>query len=197
MADEHAVYDLSSSSDRMVLGLRGQVSELELDNSIHRMVEARWTKARRGEVMTIPPAGYEIDDHDQFVLTSDEAVTHAVRTVFAKFDELGSARQVWTWWLEAGLKLPVRRIEPRSHPVVWTEPAYKTILNMLHHPIYAGAYVFDRSETVRQLDGDERSLRVRRVIRTRTPWPVLIKDHHEPYISFEKYVCWVQIETLP
>lgn len=73
MADEHGVYDLSVSTDRMVLGLRGQMSELELDNSIRRMVEARWNKARRGEMMTIPPAGYEVDDLGQLAITSDEA----------------------------------------------------------------------------------------------------------------------------
>lgn len=190
IADEHAVYDLSLGADRMVLGLRGQMSELELDNSIHRMVEARWCKARRGEVMTIPPAGYEVDDLDRFVLTSDEAVAHAIRTVFAKFDELGSVRQVWVWWREQGLKLPVRRIEPRAHPVVWTAPAYRTLLNLLHHPIYAGAYVFGRSETVRELQGGEgHALRVRRILRTRGPWPVLIQDHHEAYISFEQYLA--------
>ncbi len=188
IADEHAVYDLSVNADRMVLGLRGQLSELEIDNSIRRMVEARWSKARRGEIMTIPPAGYEIDDEGQFVLTSDEAITHALRTVFAKFDELGTGRQVWVWWREQGLKLPVRRIEPRSHPVVWVAPSYRIILNILHHPIYAGAYVFGRSETVRKIDpGDGRTLRVRRMTRERTTWPVLIEDHHPAYITFATY----------
>ena len=189
MADEHAVYDLSLGADRMVLGLRGQMSEMELDQSIHRMIEARWNKARRGEVMTIPPAGYEIDDLDQWVITSDEAVAQAIRTVFARFDELGSARQVWRWWCEQGLKLPVRRIELRSRPVVWMPPAYRTILQFLRHPIYAGAYVFGRSQTVRTLDAkDSRTLQVRRVVRPRGEWPVLIPDHHDAYISYEKYV---------
>jgi len=189
MADEHAVYDLSLGADRMVLGLRGQMSEMELDQSIHRMVEARWNKARRGEVMTISPAGYEIDDLDQWVITSDEAVAQAIRTVFAKFDELGSARQVWVWWREQGLKLPVRRIELRSQPVVWMPPVYRTILQFLRHPIYAGAYVFGRSQTVRTLDADDaRTLRVRRVVRPRGEWPVLIRDHHDAYIPFEQYV---------
>lgn len=152
------------------LGLRGQVSELELDNSIHRMVEARWSKARRGEVMTIPPAGYDIDEGNQLVRTSDEAVANAIRTVFAKFDEFGSARGIWVWWREQGLTLPVRRIGPRSHPVVWMKPAYRTILNILHHPIYTGAYAFGRSETVRKLtEGEGGTLRVRRVLRRRAP----------------------------
>ena len=78
----------------MTLGLRGQVSELELDTSIRRMHEARWSKAERGELGGIPPAGYEHDDRGQLVITPDEAVVTALRTIFQKFDELGSAMQV-------------------------------------------------------------------------------------------------------
>ncbi len=63
---------------------------MELDHSIQRMIEARWNKARRGEFMTVPPAGYDLDDLNELVLTTDESVAHAVKTVFAKFDELGS-----------------------------------------------------------------------------------------------------------
>jgi len=189
MADEHGVYDLSVSADRMVLGLRGQMSELELDNSIHRMVEARWNKARRGEAMTIPPAGYEVDDLGQLVITSDEAVADAVRRVFEKFDEVGSARQVWVWWREQGLQFPVRRIELRSHPVVWVPPTDRAIRSMLQHPIYAGAYVFGRTQGKREIDAeDPRHLRVRRVQLPREQWPVLIRDHHDAYITYEKYI---------
>ena len=91
IGDEHGVYDPADSADRMVLGVRGQVSELERDNSVHRMVEARWSKARRGELHYSPPAGYEIDDHGQLVMSCDEAVIEAIQTVFSKFDELRSA----------------------------------------------------------------------------------------------------------
>src|SRR5207247_462350 len=103
-------------------GIRGQVSELELDYSIQRMIDARWNKARRGELMTVPPAGYDLDDLNQLVLTADESVAHAIRTVFAKLDELGSARQVLLWWRQHGLKYPVRRMELRTHPITWLEP---------------------------------------------------------------------------
>lgn len=187
IADEHTIYDPESSSDRMVLGIRGQMSELELETSIERMVQARWNKARRGELIMTPPAGYEIDDLGQLMITSDEAVAHAVRTVFEKFDELGTARQVFVWWQNQGLEFPVRRMELRSHPVVWLEPKYRMIHQMLQHPIYTGAYVFGRSQTVRELPKDgSQTLRVRRV--KRTTWPVLIRDHHPSYVSFEKYL---------
>jgi DNA invertase Pin-like site-specific DNA recombinase len=108
IADEHGLYDPTSGPDRMVLGIRGHVSELERDNSVHRMVEARWNKARRGEMLSVVPAGYEVDETAHVGLTSDEAVADAIRRVFAKFDELGSARQVFVWWQREGLPFPVR-----------------------------------------------------------------------------------------
>ncbi len=171
----------------MVLGIRGQMSEMELDYAVQRMVDARWSKARRGELMTIPPAGYEVDDLKQLVKTSDESISHAIDTVFKKFDELGSVRQVFVWWREQGLKFPVRRVELRTHPVVWLEPSYEMFLRTLKHPIYAGVYVFGRIETVRELDEEQGRLRVRRVPR-RGKLPVLIEDHHSAYISFDKYL---------
>ncbi len=175
IADEHTVYDPALSADRMVLGIRGQMGELELESSIARMVSARWHKAERGALLTIPPPGYDIDEAGELVLTSDEAVAHAISTVFAKFAELGSARQVFLWWRSQGLKYPVRRVELRTHPVVWLTPSYGMVLRTLHNPIYAGAYVFGKSETVRRLGGeDAQTIQVHRV--KRSEWPVVIRD---------------------
>ncbi len=188
IADEHGIYDPTDATDRMVLGLRGQMSELELDTSIHRMIEGRWNKAKRGEFLVHPPAGYDVDDLDQLVITSDEAVQRAIGNVFVKFDELGSAKRVCTWWKEQGLKFPVRRVELRSRPIVWLEPVYRMFLYVLHHPIYAGAYVFGRNKTVRELDStDPHKLKVRQVQVPRAEWPVLIMDHHEEYIGWEQH----------
>ncbi len=187
IADEHGVYDPADSADRMVLGVRGQVSELERDNSVHRMVEARWCKARRGELHYCPPAGYDLDDLGQLVMSCDEAVVEAIKTVFAKFDELGSARQVFVWWHAQGHKFPVRVRNGRSHPIVWREPMYAMVFRTLRHPIYSGAYVFGRRMTVRELDPDDpRRLRTRTI--ERKEWPVLIRDHHDAYVSFDRYL---------
>ena len=134
IADEHTIYDPELSTDRMVLGIRGQMSELELETSIERMVSARWSKAERGELFTIPPAGYDLEELGQWVMSSDQAVVHALRMVFAKFDELDSARQVFYWWKSQRMKYPVRRMRSRIHPVVWLEPSYGMILRTLHNP---------------------------------------------------------------
>jgi DNA invertase Pin-like site-specific DNA recombinase len=187
IADEHGIHDPKDSADRMTLNLRGQMSELELDGSIHRMTTARWNKAERGELLTVPPAGYDIDDFGQLMITSDESVAHAIRTVFRKFDELGAARQVYVWWREEGLLYPVRRKELKSHPVVWVRPTYGRVKQTLNNPIFAGVYAFGKSQSVRIVeDGDPPKVTVRR--RARQEWPVLIRDHHPAYISFEKYL---------
>jgi excisionase family DNA binding protein len=186
IVDETGIYDPASSTDRMVLGIRGQISEIEIDTSIHRMIEARWNKAKRGEMVFIPPAGYDIDDLDKIVMTADAQVTHAIRMVFAKFDELGSARQVFVWWQGEKLKFPVRRLELRYHPIVWVESRYRMIYNTLRNPIYAGAYVYGKNQRVRQADPNNPGKVLVRTIR-RTEWSVLIKDHHEAYITFAKW----------
>ena len=187
IADEHTVYDPDLSSDRLVLGIRGQMSELEVETSIERMVSARWSKAARGELYTIPPAGYDIDECGQWVKSSDESVVHAIVTVFEKLDELGSARQVFAWWRDQGLKYPVRRLRSRRHPVVWLAPTYAMFLRTLHNPIYTGAYVFGRSKSVRCLD-DEGVVRTRAQRVKRDDWPVVIYDHHDAYISYDQFV---------
>ena len=187
IADEHTVYDPDLSSDRLVLGIRGQMSEMELETSIERMVSARWSKAARGELYTIPPAGYDIDERGQWVKSSDGSIMHAMVTVFEKLDELGSARQVFAWWRDQGLNYPVRRLRSRSHPVVWLAPTYAMFLRTFHNPIYTGAYVFGRSKSVRGLDA-EGVVRTRAQRVKREDWPVVIYDHHDAYISYDQFV---------
>jgi len=188
IADEHGVFDPSIATDRMVLGLRGQMSELELDTSIHRMIAGRMNKAKRGEYLVCPPAGYEIDDLYQLAITSDEAVQQAIANVFMKFNEYGSARRVYIWWREEGLRFPVRRTEVRSQPVVWVQPQYQMFLYVLHNPIYAGAYAFGRTKSVHEFDPDDPGkLKVKQVKVPIEQWPVLIHDHHAQYISWPQY----------
>jgi DNA invertase Pin-like site-specific DNA recombinase len=188
MADEHTIYDPSHSSDRLLLGIRGQFAEMETDTSIHRMIEARWNKARRGEYLIVPPAGYEIDDSEQQVMTSDELVQEAIRTTFAKFDELGTARQVFIWFRDHDRQFPVRATR-RRHPVVWVSPLYRHFLDVLRHPTYAGVYAFGQTKTVRGIDpADPTTVKVTRQRVDLEDWPVLIRDHHAAYISFEKFL---------
>jgi DNA invertase Pin-like site-specific DNA recombinase len=190
IADENGIYDPSDAMDRAMLGMRGQFSELEIDTSIQRMVECRWKKAERGEYLIYPPAGYDLDELYQIMITSDESVRQAIETVFCKFDELGTVRRVLTWWQEQGLGFPVRRYELRSKPVVWINPpVYRMFLDTLHNPIYGGAYAFGRSKTVYKVDpSNPDKLIIKRQQRVpREQWPVLILDHHSGYIDWQTY----------
>ncbi len=172
----------------MVLGLRGQFSEMELETSIHRMVQGRWNKAKRGDVLILPPAGYEVDDFDQMVITTDEAVRQAIETVFTKFEELGSVRQVLCWWEDQNLRFPVQNVAVRKRPIVWKKPAYRMFLSVLHHPVFAGAYAFGKSKQVKEINPEvPGQLRTRRVSVPQKEWPVLLLDHHSGYISWERY----------
>ena len=103
------------------------MSELERDSSVHRMVEARWNKARRGEVFTAVPAGYDVDETGQVTITSDESVADAIRRVFEKFDELGTARQVFVWWQGEDVPFPIRQTAP-ARRVAWVSVSYRAIL---------------------------------------------------------------------
>ena len=187
IADGETVYDPAVSADRMVLGIRGQVSELELDNLIQRMVNARWSQAERGEAVWIPPTGYEYNESGALEMTSDAAVSDALETVFTKFAELGSVSHLYQYFRDTKRRFPVRRPELRGHPVVFVEPTYRMICRVLHHPVYAGAYVYGRTQTVRDIDPEEpQRVRVRRV--KRYPHAVLLREHHPAYISFEQYL---------
>lgn len=187
IADEHTIYDPDHATDRLVLGIRGQMSELEIETSIERMVSARWNKASRGELYMVPPAGYDFDELGQWVKSSDAAVVHAITTVFDKFDELGSARQVFQWWQHQRLEYPVRRLHSRLHPVVWLSPTYAMFLRTIRNPIYSGTYVFGRTKSVRRLDenGIERT-HIQPV--ERDAWRVVIHDHHDAYITYDRFV---------
>ena len=163
------------------------MGELELETSIERMVSARWNKAQRGELYTVAPAGYDMDELGRWVKSSDEAVVHALNTVFDKFDELGSARQVWSWWRIQGLKYPVRRLRSKIHPVLWLKPTYAMFLRTLRNPIYSGAYVFGRTKSVRRLD-NEGVERVHMEQIAPDDWRVVIREHHEAYITYDRYL---------
>jgi hypothetical protein len=95
---------------------------------------------------------------------------------------------VCSFWQNEGLQFPVGRMELRGFPIVWVAPAYRMFLHLLHHPFYAGAYVFGRSKRVRELDPEQVGrVRIRQIALSREAWPVLLKDHHPGYISWQDY----------
>ena len=142
--DPDGVYDPRLMNDRLLLGLKGTMSEYELSLLRQRGLAARDSKAGRGALRFTLPPGFCWSEDGRIELDPDERVRDAIRLVFAKFRELGSARQVFLWVREAALSCPwsvrngiVRRILAQA-------PAYHSVVQVLHNPIYAGAYAFGR-----------------------------------------------------
>lgn len=179
LVDHDAVYDVRHSNDRLLLGLKGNLNEYELELLRVRAHEARHAKAQRGEYFSRLPIGYRrIDGEDQIEKTADRRVREAIELVFSKMLELGSARQVLLWLSAEQLHLPVGLSNDR---IVWKAANYQHVFDVLRNPAYAGAYAYGRSETsVRVVDGQPRS---KQTARPRSQWTVLLWDHHEAYID--------------
>jgi DNA invertase Pin-like site-specific DNA recombinase len=187
IVDEDGIYDPRHSNDRLLLGMKGTMSELELSLFRQRSQEALKQKARRGALFLGVAAGYVKTGRDRIEKDPDQQVQGALRIVFAKFAELQSVRQVHVWLREEGIALPTAchsTAEGRS--VVWRLPLYNTVHNILTNPVYAGAYAFGR--TMSKVSIEEGRKRVRRgVRRPLAEWDVLLKDQHEGYISWAEF----------
>ena len=162
------------------------MSEYELSLLRQRGLAARDSKARRDELRFALPPGYCWNELGRIEMDPDERVSEAIHLLFRKFDELGSARQVFLWGKQARVKLPVFRQSPICSCIEWREPAYHTVLQVLKHPMYAGAYVFGRTaQRTQVIDG-----RARKSMGHHKPmeaWNVLIRDHHPGYITWEQF----------
>jgi DNA invertase Pin-like site-specific DNA recombinase len=187
IVDEDGIYDPRHSNDRLLLGMKGTMSELELSLFRQRSQEALKQKARRGALFLGVAAGYLKTGRDRIEKDPDQRVQDALGMVFAKFAELQSVRQVHVWLREEGIALPAAchsTAEGRS--IVWRLPLYNTVHNILTNPVYAGAYAFGR--TMSKVSVEEGRKRVRRgVRRPLAEWDVLLKDQHEDYISWAEF----------
>ena len=152
--DADGVYEPRAINDRLLLGLKGTMSEYELTLLRQRGLAARDSKAKRGELRFGLPPGYVWNELGQVELDPDERVAEAIRLVFRKFGEFGSVRQVLLWLRHQAIELPVMQPGPRGLQVQWRLPAYHNVLLIMRNPTYAGAYVFGRRETrTRVIDG--------------------------------------------
>lgn len=186
LVDPEGAHDPRVGSDRLLLGLKGSMSEYELSILRQRSIAARDSKAARGELRFGLPAGFCWNELGKLEMDPDERVTQAIRTVFKKFRELGSVRQVQLWALQNDLKLPVIEQRVRGWPVAWRTPGYHNVLQFLQHPIYAGAYVFGRRATITKVV-DGRARKITGIKKPLPKWNVLIRDNHQGYISWEEF----------
>jgi DNA invertase Pin-like site-specific DNA recombinase len=185
--DEQTIYDAGNSDDRLLLDLKGTMSEAELQWLGLRLTGARRNKARRGELRIRPPTGYVWAERG-LELDPDEAVQHAVRVVLERYAIEPSAWAVVRWAREAGVQFPTRQWHAGGgSDVTWKPLGISRLHEMLRNPLYAGAYVYGRRphKTV-LIDGEIRSVRVPG--RNPEHWAACIKDAHTGYISWEAYV---------
>src|SRR5260221_3637325 len=183
IVDPDAVYDPGLINDRLLLGLKGTMSEFELNLFRQRAHEAAQQKARRGELRFVVPAGYVWPRGGRLEMDPDQRVQHALGMVFDKMAELGSARQVLLWFREQKLDVPVKG---PGGETVWKPPLYQALHGILTNPIYAGAYAFGRTRSrIEVVEGRAQKTDGHR--RDRAEWTVLIRDHHPGYIAWEQY----------
>ena len=185
IADTDGVYHPGDFNDRLVLGLKGTMSEAELHLIRSRLTAGLRHKAARGELRQWLPVGFDYDENDAVVMTADEAVAEAIAVVFRRFAELGSARQVLLSLRGDGLLLP-RRPARTGGRVHWQAATYPAVHDLLTNPVYAGAFVFGRTRTEKRVDPAGRVIS-RTVALPREQWEVLIPDHHAGFIGWDTY----------
>jgi DNA invertase Pin-like site-specific DNA recombinase len=157
IVDEDGIYDPRHPNDRLLLGMKGTMSELELSLFRQRSQEALKQKARRGALVLGVAAGYVKVGRDRIEKNPDKRLQQAIQIVFTKFAEFLSARQVHIWLRDEGIELPAKSRRGEAHSVVWRLPAYNIVHNILTNPSYAGAYAFRRTTSrVSVADGRKR-----------------------------------------
>jgi DNA invertase Pin-like site-specific DNA recombinase len=188
IGDGDGLYHPRAFNDRLVLGLKGTMSEAELHTLRARLEGGIRSKAARGELRRALPVGLVWGQTDGEVgLHPDEQVCGAIRTVLERFAELGSVRAVWLWFRNQGLRFPLQSTTLGGPGQIrWVMPTYQAIHNVVTHPAYAGAYVYGRTRHERYVteEGQVRS-RARRL--PQAEWEVLIPDHHPGFIDWPTY----------
>ena len=185
IGDADGVYHPALFNDRLLLGLKGTMSEAELYVLRARLNGGIRNKAARGELRRGLPVGFVWGEADgEVYFHPDEAVRTTIASIFARFAETGSARRVWLWFRSEGLRFPLRmhqRCEIR-----WVEASYTAIHHVLSNPVYAGAYAYGKTRRETTLDASgARKKRVRHL--PQSEWQVLIKEHHEGFIDWRTY----------
>jgi DNA invertase Pin-like site-specific DNA recombinase len=187
IADLDGVYDPSQYNDRLLLGLKGTMSEAELHVLKQRMYQGALSKARRGELTFALPVGYVWARPGEIAFDPDEQVQHVVRLVFRTFDELGTLGGVLRYLATHDVRLGVRvREGPGKGELVWRRPNRPTLQTVLRHPIYAGSYVYGR----RQHDprrGRPGRPSTGRVVADPAAWHALLPGRCPAYISPDQY----------
>jgi DNA invertase Pin-like site-specific DNA recombinase len=189
IADLDGIYDPTQYNDRLLLGLKGTMSEAELHLLKQRLYQGCLSKARRGELSFALPTGYIWGPDGQIQLDPDEQVQQVVQLIFQQFEALGTLGGVLRYLARNDIRLGVRVREGPSAgrgQLVWRRPNRMTLQNVLKHPLYAGAYVYGRRQDTPRRKQAERP-RSGRVVMRRAEWHALLPDHCPAYLSWDQY----------
>ncbi len=184
LLDEDGVYDPSHFNDRLLLGMKGTLSEAELHVLRARLQGGIVNKAQRGELRMRPPMGLIYTEQGRLVFDPDRSIQQALRLLFKTFERTGSASATVKTFRTQGLSFPRRRHQqgPGQGEVIWGELEHSQVLRVLHNPRYAGAFAFGQSRTRKMPDGNTLHQRL-----PEAQWQVLIRDQHEGYISWDQF----------
>jgi len=185
--DENGIYDLTNIDDIAMLGIKATMSEYELNILTKRARAGLLEKARRGELYMSLPIGYHLTDDNKFEMDPNERVRQTIQLVFDKFAELGSARQVLLYFRQENIEFPKASYYRKKRTIIWEVPVYSTIIGLLKHPVYAGAYVYGRRQN-RVFIRDNQPVKTSGHPVAMEDWKVLIPDHHPGYISWDQFL---------
>jgi len=180
--DEDGIYDTNDFNDRLLLGLKGTMSEAEMHFLKARMRGGTISKARRGELKRALPAGYVYNSYDKIVMDPDISVQNAINLFFKTFKRTGSACATVRQFRRLDLKIPKRLLRgPRKGELVWNPLEHSRTLRILHNPIYAGIYYYGRQQVKNTVNGK------RSVDMPVDNWHVYMPDAHPGYITKEQF----------
>jgi DNA invertase Pin-like site-specific DNA recombinase len=187
LGDTDGLYDPRGYNDRLLLGLKGTLSEAELHVLRQRMNEGRLNKARRAELFNHPPTGYIRDSSGRMIIDPDQQAQSAVKLIFEKFDELSTLNALLRYLVGNQIRLPIRIVGGAEQgQLQWHIPNRQTLRNILRHPIYAGAYTWGRREVDPRRKIPGRPATGRKVIEPEQ-CQVFLKDRCPAYITWEQY----------
>jgi DNA invertase Pin-like site-specific DNA recombinase len=189
LADADGIYDPRDPNDRLLLGLRGMMSEAELHTIKSRLIEGKRHKAQRGELLNHPPIGYVRGVSGDYEFDPDQQAQSVVRLVFDQFERQGSLHGLLRWLVTHEVRLPVRpHFGPNRGQLEWHRPTRMTLQNLLHHPIYAGGYRWGyRTVDPRRQQPGRRG--TGRTVHAFDECEVLIPERFPAYISWERFLA--------